>query len=65
MCERRLYHVPSAFQCVYGCSNERSEGRIGMRFPEEGSVWRLLGLMYADDLLLCGEMEEELKVMVG
>ena len=24
-CETRLYHVPLAFQCLYGCSNKRKE----------------------------------------
>ena len=36
-----------------------------MRFLEEGREWRLLGLLYADDLVLCGESEEELREMVG
>ena len=31
----------------------------------EGREWRLPGLLYVDDLVLCGEMEEELRVMVG
>ena len=31
-------------------------GRRGVRLP---------GLLYADDLVLCGELEEELRVMVG
>ena len=40
-------------------------GGRGMRFMEEGKEWRLSGLLYADDLVLCGESEEDLKVMVG
>ena len=32
---------------------------------EDGREWRLLGLLYADDLVLCGEPEEDLRVMVG
>ena len=36
-----------------------------MRFLEEGREWRLLGILYADDLVLCGESEEELREMVG
>ena len=36
-----------------------------MRFEEEGREWRLRGLLYADDLVLCGESEEELMAMVG
>ena len=30
-------------------------GRRGLRFQEEGREWRLPGLLYADDLVLCGE----------
>ena len=33
--------------------------------PEDGREWRLPGLLYADDLVLCGELEEDLRVMVG
>ena len=36
-----------------------------MRFLEDGRVWRLPGLLYADDLALCGDSEEDLKAMVG
>ena len=32
-----------------------------MRFLEEKREWRLFGLWYADDLVLCGESEENLK----
>ena len=39
-------------------------GRRGVRLMEEGREWRLPGLLYADDLLLCGESEEELRVML-
>ena len=35
-----------------------------MRFQEEGREWRLLSLLYADDLVLCGESEEELRAIV-
>ena len=27
--------------------------------------WRLPGLLYADDLVLCGELEEDLKAMMA
>ena len=33
-------------------------GRRGVRFQEEGRELRLPGLLYADDLVLCGESEE-------
>ena len=38
--------------------------RRGVRFLEKGGDWRLLGLLYADDLVLCGEFEEDLRAMV-
>ena len=34
---------------------------IGRRERE----WRLPGLLYTDDLVLCGESEEDLRAMVG
>ena len=30
-------------------------GRKGVRFLEDGREWRLPGLLYTDDFLLCGE----------
>ena len=53
-----MYHVSFAFQCVYKCSDERSENGEG------GREWRLPGLLYADELVLYGELEEDLKLMV-
>ena len=38
---------------------------MGMRFQEEGREWRLTSLLYADDLILCGESEEDLRAMMG
>ena len=32
---------------------------------EDGREWRLPSLFYAEDLILCGESEEDVKVMVG
>ena len=40
-------------------------GRRGVSFLEDGREWRLPGLLYADDLVLCGESEEDLRTMVG
>ena len=37
----------------------------GYSFLENGSEWRLSGLLYADDLVLCVEPEEDLRAMVG
>ena len=56
-----------ALQCVYGCSDERSEngmGRMKVRFVEKGREWILPYLLYADDLILCAKYEKYLKVMV-
>ena len=40
-------------------------GRRGVSFMKDGREWRLLGVLYADDLVLCGESKEDLRVMVG
>ena len=39
-------------------------GGDGMRL-EEGREWRFPGLLYTNDLVLYGESEEDLRVMVG
>ena len=39
-------------------------GRRGVSFLEDGREWRLLGLLYADDLVLCSKSKEDLRVMV-
>ena len=44
---------------------EMGIGRRGVRFQEEGREWRLPCFSYADGLVLCGELEEELRAMVG
>ena len=40
-------------------------GRMKVRFLEEGRELRLPGLLYADDLVLWVESEEDLRVVVG
>ena len=40
-------------------------GRRGVRLLEEGKEWRLSGLLYAGNLVLCAESKEELRAMVG
>ena len=40
-------------------------GRRGVSFLEDGKAWRLPGSLYADDLVLCGELEEDQRVMLG
>ena len=57
---RRVYHYPLALQYMYRCSDEEGENGDG----EEGRKWRLPGLSYADDLVFCGESEEDLRAMV-
>ena len=39
-------------------------GRRRVRFPEDWRVRRLPDLLYANDLVLCGKLEEDLKVTV-
>ena len=64
-----MNHVSLSFQDIYGHSDEGSEngdGKKGSEIPEGGErEWRLPGLLYADDLMLCGKSEEILKEMVG
>ena len=40
-------------------------GKRGVSFLEHRREWILPGLFYTDDLVLCGEWEEDPKVMVG
>ena len=41
-------------------------GRMGVRFlEEEEREWRLLSLLYADDMVLWGKPEEDMRTMVG
>ena len=40
-------------------------GRMVLRFQEEGREWRLPCLLYADELVLCSESEEDLREMEG
>ena len=40
-------------------------GRRGVRFLEEWREWRLPGFLYADDLVLCWESQEDLRAIVG
>ena len=49
------------YRCIYGCSDEGGEHRDW----EERREWRLPGLLYVDDLVICGESKEDLRVMVG
>ena len=40
------------------------KGRRGVCFMEDGREWRLPDFLHADDLVLCGESEEDLRAMV-
>ena len=46
-CETGVYHVPLAFECIYG-----------VIFEEEGREWRLSDPLYTDDLVLYDESED-------
>ena len=56
-----MYHVSLAFQCIYGCSDEKSENGVG----EEEREWRLPGILYAYDLVLYGKSERDIRAIVG
>ena len=43
---------------VYMDTDESGDGK-------EGREWKLPGLLYVDDLVLYGELEEDLRAMVG
>ena len=61
-----MYHVSMDFN-VNGWFNERSEndiGRMEMRFRKEKRIWKLPGPMYANDLVLCNESEEDLRAVI-
>ena len=56
-----MYHVFLTFQCICGHRDEGGTNGDG----KEGREWRLPGLSYADDLVLCRKLEEGLRPMVG
>ena len=65
-----MYHIPLTLQCTVYMDAMIKEvkmriGRRGVIFLEEWREWRLPGLLYADDLVLYGESEEDLRAMVG
>ena len=64
-----MYHIPLAVQCLYGCSDEGGEDEDGKERSEilggGERERRLPGLLYTDDLVLCGESEEDLRAMMG
>ena len=40
-------------------------GRMEVNFLEEERDWRLLVFLYAHDLVLCGELGEDSRLMIG
>ena len=62
-----MYNVSLAVKCICRCSDEGKMGigRRGVILLEHGREWRLPGLLYIDDLVLCGGSEDDLKAMVG
>ena len=56
---RRVYHIPLAFKCIYGCIENEVKIGVGRR-REVGECL----LSYADDLVLCGESEEHLRAVM-
>ena len=61
--------VPLGFQCVERLVNERNENRDGENVSEifrgGDREWRFPSLFYKDDLVLCGESEEDMRVMIA
>ena len=62
--------VRQGILCSLGCIDEGGadgDGNEESEIPggEEGREWRLTGLFYVDNLVLCVELEEDLRVMVG
>ena len=57
-----MYHVPLPVKCKNGCSSDGGKNQDG----KEGRELGLLGLLYADDLVLCSKSKEDLRaIFVG
>ena len=55
----------TGISCPLGSDEgEMGIGRRGVRVLEEGKEWTLPSLLYADYLVLCSELEEELTAMM-
>ena len=61
-----MYHVPWLFNVYMNAvvKVKMGMGRRRVRVQEKRKEWNLPGLLYADDLVLCGELGEDLKAMV-
>ena len=53
------------FQCVHECGDETGDGKSGREVLRGGERRRLPGVLYWDDLALCAESEEDLRVLKG
>ena len=55
------------FNCIYGCSDEGGENGDRKEWTEIPGKGEIVdeGLLYADDLVLCGESEQGLRAVVG
>ena len=63
-----LYHSPWLFNVYMDVVMKEVKiwmGRREVKFLEDVREWRLPDLFYADDLVLCDDSEENLRVMVG
>ena len=62
-----MHNVPLTLRRVYGCNDERSESRDGENESLVSGGGKRVDIVWSlvDDLILCGESEEDLKVMVG
>ena len=62
-----MYHVSLGVQCIWmECEGDEDEdGNEGSELPGGWKRVEIAGLLYADDLVLCGESDEDLRVMVG
>ena len=62
-----MNHIPWLFNVymdVVMKEEKMGMGKRGARFQEEGREWRLPGLLYVEDLVLCGESEGYLRALV-
>ena len=62
-----MYHVTLGFQCIYGCSNKgvNGDGKKGCELPGGLERMEITWPLYADDMVICGKLEKNLRMMVG
>src|SRR5678816_2479870 len=62
-----MCYVSFVIQFAYGWGYERIRGGVaeeGVRLMKNRREWKVPCLLYADDLVLCGESEESLRGLV-